>query len=675
LKKKKLTAIGLIFIGLIGLALAIAPAIGLMAITSAAFEDYPTEFDPTSASLECTGNSPEFELTSKEFTINQTGSIFFESQTPRTICGINQQNAIYSQPTNTLKFLDYEANKKLVGYPQNETINKQTQNVIGFVAQKNAVTGNDCWLAYSNGEAITEKGTITKTYSKTYESQASTIHTESWCPNPYKTTNETKFITDFWGVCRCRSQTRTDSTWAECNQTCVNWGGYMTDWGGGQWCEKTVGEPAQNESVEVMECVFAEQTTIPSTTNPIIAMPNNIKQSGVYEWLLSSATTNQKTITFTVPKQTVPETLHYREYSCPLESGHYLTAQTFVEHDQIHAGSFAYEPNYFCSRHGIIQTQLATQRSIETTEEYKQIIAGQTLTVPAGDTWTFFYVPKTNVELPVKCEEGDYYDVETEKCVKLVSGFVYVCVDPETSLVGNQCVKEADLKIICPIDSELIDGKCYLAGETIITCPPGYTKAGNKCYLQGSTVTTCPDGYELRDNACYIEGKNIIECPDGYDLLNSQCIQRGELITTCPTGYTLKDGACYTIGTQNMVCPDGTHKTTIDNEERCIIDSTYCPDGYTRQNDKCVKPGETICPSGTIKIGDKCQRTETVCPEGSIEINNACVRQGEIVCPEGTTMNEKKQCVQPPIELPNINYLSAGIGTITLITGALLLRF
>jgi len=711
-KKKRLIAIALIFIGLIGLAIAIAPLLGLMTVTSAAFDDYPTEFDPLNSTAECSNENPEFETTTKDFTTTN-GSIFFENQKPRTICGISNETAVYSPYTNTLSFQNFEAGKELIGYPQTTTTFTTTKNITGFVATENGAIGEPCWLESSGTTIGGIKGTITKSYSKEYESQASTIYSEKWCPTDFPFTVDR---TGGLNICLC-FYSHFHPERKQCIDYCQSHNSTFREGAGAaDYCVRTLGEPAQNETITVMECVYPKTITLNPNT-PITVKTNQTQRGGISELLLPTGATTTKTITYTVPRSTIPNTLHYREYSCPLESGRYLTAQTFTEHDNINANSFAYEPNYFCSRHGIIKTELATQRSVETTEEYRQIVAGQTVTVPAGDTWTFFYVPKTNVNLPIKCEEGDYYDIETEKCVKLIGGFVYICTDPETNLIGNQCVKEADLKIVCPIDSDLIDGKCYLAGETIITCPTGYTKAGNKCYQQGNTVTTCPEGYELRSGACYIEGKNIIVCPEGYDLQNSQCIKRGNLITTCqsgyelidggcyrqgetfivcptdytlqnnkcykdgiqittcPTGYTLKDGACYTIGTQNMVCPDGTHKTTIDGEERCIIDSTYCPDGYTRQDDKCVKGGEIICPSGTIKIGDNCQRTETVCPEGTIEINNKCVRNGEIICPEGTQMNEAKQCVQDPIELPDINYLSAGIGTITLLAGAILFRF
>lgn len=612
-KKKRLIAIGLIFVGLIGLAIAIAPMLGLMTVTSAAFEDYPTEFDPTSSSMECKGESEEFEVVTKEFSLTESPVLFLGDKKPKTIC---ENFSNYNQFSNTITIESY-----IVG---NTRIEVPDPQVFPYTSLTTEIPYTIIGLHGKPAKYVT-------------------------VPTLQQNGN------------RCFIELFTNNAWNTFEGTVTN------------------AEPNN------FDCILNSTLNIPANTSiwshldlRVYNPDNPIGGNFLYrisQLILEKPLSEQLTITYTIPRSTIPTDLHYREYSCPLESGRYLTAQTFTENQQINSGSFAYQPNYFCSRHGVIKTQLATQRSVESTEELKQIIAGQTLTVPDGETWTFFYVPNTTVDLPIKCEEGDYYDTGTQKCIQLVSGFVYVCTDPTTNLIGNQCVKEADLTIICPNDQDPIDGKCYIYGTPTIVCPTGYTQIGDECHKQGTTVTDCPEGYDLRDGACYIEGKNIIECPDGYDLQNSKCYKILELITNCPEGYDLRDGACWTTGNLNMVCPDGTHKATIDGEERCIIDSTYCPDGYTRQDDKCVKAGEIICPSGTIKIGDSCQRTETICPEGSIEINNTCVREGEIVCPEGTQMNEAKQCVQDPIELPDINYLSAGIGTISLIAGVLFFRF
>ena len=635
MKTKRLIAIGLIFLGVIGLAIAFAPLLGLMSITPAAFDDYSTEFDPTNSSIECNGTSPELELITKQVDFTQQLiSLNSTKGTPKTFCGTTADNIEYNQYNDSVllkKWGDFD-------------IYDQAIEGVGVAPSNKCTTTTTAPFRYSLGvEAYSAGGAFDI----------------GWIP-PQKMT-----IVGF-GV----------DTRVMCDDSFIA----VSD----SWNLQSEGDPNSSfqKTENYRECTFGKglnQVCVfdkPLEVTPLKKYAFRARgASKTRVFMKQEIKPFEMTLSYTVPRSTIPNELHYREYSCPLESGRYLTAQTFIEHENISANTFAYEPNYFCSRHGIIQTQLATQRSIETTEEYKQIVSGQTVTVPAGDTWTFFYVPKINVNLPIKCEEGDYYDVETEKCVQLVSGFVYICTDPTTNLVGNQCVKEADLTIICPNNQDPIDGKCYIYGTPTIICPTGYTQSGNECHRQGTTITDCPEGYDLRDGACYIEGKNIIECPDGYDLLNSKCYEIMELITDCPDGYDLIGGACWTTGNLNMVCPDGTHKAIIEEKERCIIDSTFCPSGYSRQDDKCVKEGEIICPSGTIKIGDNCQRTETVCPEGSIEINNACVREGEIVCPEGTTMNEAKQCVQEPLELPDINYLSAGIGTISMILGAIILRF
>ncbi|RLI46810.1 hypothetical protein DRO69_02230, partial [Candidatus Bathyarchaeota archaeon] len=64
-------------------------------------------------------------------------------------------------------------------------------------------------------------------------------------------------------------------------------------------------------------------------------------------WLLKEPLSETITISYAIPRKTIPKELHYRKYSCPLEPGHYLTAQTFEERDKINKDSFAYPVNYF----------------------------------------------------------------------------------------------------------------------------------------------------------------------------------------------------------------------------------------------------------------------------------------------------------------------------------------
>lgn len=670
------------------------PFTGLMSVTQAAYDQYPTTFDSTNSSVECRGINPEFEVKTESFLLDATGTAFLGNDAPSKICGVAPPDAIYSSFTNTVNYPRYVANGTQIatGYP---AIINAEYDVIGYKAQKSIVLstniGDKCGLGYSSG-------------CSTYSSD---------------------FINGLGCVIGGRA-------------------GIIT----------------QNDS-EYYTCIFPSIIHLSPSEDSLtgkavyLGTPNSMGGSvgGAFFLILNQPMTSEVTVSYTAIRTEVPTTLHYREFSCPLESGRYLTAETFIEGQQIGQNSFAYAPNYFCKRHGIIKTQLATQRSVESTTEYAQLVAGQTVTVPSGETWTFFYVPQASQSPPIKCLEGDYYDVETENCVKLVSGFVYVCTDPATTLKGNQCVKEADLQIVCPNNTVLTDGKCYIAGEIVTTCPANTILDNGRCYQQGDLVTSCPEGYTLNNGACYVNGKNIIVCPTDYVLLNSQCIKEGALITTCPagytlangmcakagqtiitcpegylfenekcykqgalittcptgysliqgacykegetqvycpdnyalrenkcyalgdlvtectSGYTLKDGACFILGTQNMVCPDGTHKETSNGDELCIIDSTYCPNGFTRQADKCIREGEIVCPSGTIKVGDACQRTETVCPDNSIEINNQCVKEGVVVCPNGTTKTAEGNCATTPVQLPAANYPVVGIGALLSVAG------
>lgn len=323
-----------------------------------------------------------------------------------------------------------------------------------------------------------------------------------------------------------------------------------------------------------------------TSTKPIVLKPsayyticNSGGSSPIQSYTLSRETPKSFEITYTTPRDTIPNELHYRKFSCPLLSGYYLTAQTFKEGQTVSKNSFAINPNYFCARNPVIKTQLVTQRATTSNEEYVKIVNNEVLTVPEGETWTFFYVPTSHFNPSIQCPNGTAYDTGTEKCVKMISGFQYVCSSGTLTydLSGNPvCSVTADIQVICPTGATQINGQCYVYGDPTMLCPPGTVKYMDKCYFDEGQIY-CPEGSTMQSGKCIT---TEINCPAGTIRVGNKCFLN-ETVTNVVTDW---------------VCPDGSHK---DSEQSCVQDSD-----------------NIVCPSGTERIGQSCVANDFVCSKG-----------------------------------------------------------
>ena len=98
------------------------------------------------------------------------------------------------------------------------------------------------------------------------------------------------------------------------------------------------------------------------------------------------------TVRYVIPMDSIPETLHYREYSCPNPVGYYLVTDTFRPGDTVSLDSFSYVPNYFCERHPAIVVDEETASSFNDYSIYNTLLSGEDYIVPAGQSVTLFYV-------------------------------------------------------------------------------------------------------------------------------------------------------------------------------------------------------------------------------------------------------------------------------------------
>jgi len=353
-------------------------------------------------------------------------------------------------------------------------------------------------------------------------------------------------------------------------------------------------------------------------------------------------------ITYAVPRTDIPSDLHYRTYSCPLPEGYMMTAETFQAGDAVSRYSFRYPPVFFCERHPVLVTDALTAASENRIDIYKNLVAGQTMTVPEGQTWTLFYIIKINSQLPIVCEVNDtYYNQDTGKCEKIVTGFTYVCsvgqFDPDRGL----CTVQGSVETVCELGRYDVSlGKCIWNPPVQALCPDPLTQDYNVdkgvCEYTPDVEAVCQTGYYNEvSGLCEVYPEKSVICPyenSAYDPQTDTCVYTPPVENVCEKGiYNPDTGFCEITAEEVNICERGFFNPMTGVCE-------YYP------------PEEKICTSGVYDSSlDRCVVVPNLyylCPEGIWDQEkNACVSEGrvEIVCTEGTYDPDTQTCKVNPL--------------------------
>lgn len=204
------------------------------------------------------------------------------------------------------------------------------------------------------------------------------------------------------------------------------------------------------------------------------------------------------------------------------------------------------------------------------------------------------------------CTQGYYRNKETQICEDI-----------------NECTEHGrnpcGLNAICK----------NLPGSYECKCPPEYSgNPYNLCEICNDIKCQCQPPYTVVDGNCVLSGCTADKkCGQGAECI---IIADGVSYCACPAGYTQSaDGSCEdinecmfgqpvcgfgaecinTIGSYLCKCPIGYGKDPISghcslNQKQCISDS----DCFA--NEKCVQPGNCICPPPfylDVTDGQKCK--------------------------------------------------------------------
>lgn len=162
---------------------------------------------------------------------------------------------------------------------------------------------------------------------------------------------------------------------------------------------------------------------------------------------------------------------------------------------------------------------------------------------------------------------------------------------------------------------------CEICNDMTCQCHPPYKLVNGNCVLSGCTKNNkCGKGAE-----CIIisDSFSYCACPVGFiQTAEGAC----EDINECTTGQPACgfDAECInTIGSYICKCPSGYSQDSISGhctliKKRCISDSDCFP------NEKCIQPGQCVCPPPfylDVTDGQKCK---SPCERFTCGINSKC---------------------------------------------------
>jgi len=646
-----------ILIALIALAIwgvsALISGIGNMPLSIiGSYDAYDTEFDPYSTSDICQGLDSEYEIVTETFARNSTLKLSADSKV-RMFCGIGSE-IYYDDYSNTVNIGKLDSITDYIeidiGY-RNYTLEPLNNG------------GNANFL-----DVFNENGQV--------------IETE-------------KFIGPQITGCN-QSVTR----YLEHPLIIKNGQEFSVSWASGKYYSPKYHVPFDYESIEITSIQQITGKPYPGETNACApAIPDKLYFNK------ESWPNNQITLTYAVPKESIPTNIHYREESCPLPEGYVLATETFKSGSTFSAETLRYPPSYFCKRHPVLVTTTSDSSTQNCPgpscklgfDPYDRLVDGGSLTVGADETMTVFYVISANEDLPIVCDVADStFDAETGRCVKKVTGVLHVCsegnFDPSTGL----CLVQADTKYACDIGRyDTVQQKCIYNPPVQAVCPDPTTQIydpdSGKCKFTPDIEEVCPEGSTLNDEGlCEVYPDSSIVCQEGfsyqadidkcikyadteyqcddgyYDTLSKTCVINPPEQAVCERGAYI-DGACIYTPDLHQVCPQGSYDSDKDacivtpnieylcingvydpNQQVCVIapaETIYCRDGFTydQATDKCVRyPDSAVrCLDGYTYNPD-----EDVCQ---------MTPDQEIDCPD-TTRYEKGKCIYEPdvaIECPD----------------------
>jgi hypothetical protein len=222
---------------------------------------------------------------------------------------------------------------------------------------------------------------------------------------------------------------------------------------------------------------------------------------------------------------------------CPPALGNStLVVQTF-DAGTLSINSFKYPVKRFCFSQPIVATKPSGTVTSETSA-YADLVYGKEVTIPAGETWTFFYqIDATGTNLPFFCDVGAI-DETTKKCV-YKPAIAYVCDVGAYDAVSGTCSYVPQTKAVCPTGTAYneIDRVCEYTPDTQAVCGNGtmFDSVANKCIFRPQQETVCTGKYIFNRQTynCEYSPSAEILCPAtySYNTASDKCEKNAETVS------------------------------------------------------------------------------------------------------------------------------------------------
>jgi hypothetical protein len=268
--------------------------------------------------------------------------------------------------------------------------------------------------------------------------------------------------------------------------------------------------------------------------------------------------------------------------SCPLFQNQMVISEDFTSGTEVTITQLSPEPDYFCTKHPIIETVPDGKRTGLPVKPYSDLVNGQTITVPEDRTWRLHWIATVNQNnTEYICEDGSY-NKDKGKCVA-TPGIIHICNgDSVWSPSRGQCVTHPEVKQVCEkgrFNSDL--QQCVFKPDVDVQCEEGvYNPKKEACIVDAPVEGQCDRGvYNSETDSCvYTPSDREYSCEGDatYDATRGACVEQlgsGEAVVQCPPGSTLGQSGetCYQEANVTKVCPDGFDGEVVDGE--CVYEA------------------------------------------------------------------------------------------------------
>ncbi|MHA1685163.1 MAG: hypothetical protein ACTSYD_02020, partial [Candidatus Heimdallarchaeaceae archaeon] len=289
----------------------------------------------------------------------------------------------------------------------------------------------------------------------------------------------------------------------------------------------------------------------------------------------------------------IPDKLHVRTYTCPLVNGRMIYIETFAGGKEVNKYSFRYPVNFFCKVHPVIITT-ANGKTYKKVDIYDRIVAGETLTIPEDETWTFFYVGYANQQLPLVCKNGALRITEDKiECV-VQPGIVHVCSEGQFDPTKGLCVIQPESRAVC--ESGYYDAEkkvCIWHPPLQAVCEKGlYNPDTGFCEWKPKTVVECEGSYDKERGVCIVVPTTVIKCQRGYyDEKADVCryTPKEEIVCKEPYVYNPQMQKCEYKPPEDVVCEKGVYNPVTKLCEWKPAVEAECEKGvYDEERGVCI---------------------------------------------------------------------------------------